>query len=284
MESQTSNMDSESGIRDKVALVLGAIKGIGKGIGLALANEGVKVALTYFDWEESLDEMKHDFAQTGTEHLVVRANLLKTSKIQALIQNVMDHFGRLDILINNIERGGWPVVHGPYVKEQWDLEMETTLRAKRWVFDAALPLLKKSGNGVVINFSSIAGITGRSGPAGYIFNEGYSAANRGISSLTETWARMGAPEVRVNEIMLGIVETRHGEKTRGWELLTEEQKQAIIDHTLLQRTGTIEDVVKTTLFIIKDAPFMTGNVLRLDGGYVLGGEKVVHMPKGVEDI
>jgi len=284
MDSQTSKMDLESGIRDKVALVLGAIKGIGKGIGLALANEGVKVVLTYFDWEESLDEMKHDFAQTGTEHLVVRANLLKTSKIQALIQNVKDHFGRLDILINNIERGGWPVVHGPYVKEQWDLEMETTLRAKKWVFDAALPLLKKSGNGVVINFSSIAGITGRSGPAGYIFNEGYSAANRGISLLTETWARLGAPEVRVNEIMLGIVETRHGEKTRGWGLLTEEQKQAIIDHTLLQRTGTIEDVVKTILFIIRDALFMTGSVLRLDGGYVLGGEKVVPMPKGGEDI
>jgi len=84
--------------------------------------------------------------------------------------------------------------------------------------------------------------------------------------------------------MLGIFETRHGEKTRGWGLLTEEQKQAIIDHTLLQRTGMIEDVVKTTLFIIKDAPFMTGSVLRLDGGYVLGGEKVVPMPKGVEDI
>jgi len=284
MDSQTSNMDSEYGIRDKVALVLGAIKGIGKGIGLALANEGVKVALTYFDWEESLDEMKNDFDKTGTEHMIVKANLLKTSKIQALIQNVMDHFGHLDILINNIERGGWPVVHGPYVKEQWDLEMETTLRAKRWVFDAALPLLRKSGNGVVINFSSIAGITGRSGPAGYIFNEGYSAANRGISLLTETWARLGAPEVRVNEIMLGIVETRHGTKTRGWELLNEEQKQAIIDHTLVQRNGTIEDVVKTTLFVIKDAPFMTGSVLRLDGGYVLGGEKVVPMPKGVENI
>jgi len=284
MNSQTSNMDLEPGIRGKVALVLGAIKGIGKGIGLALANEGVKVALTYFDWEESLDEMKNDFAQTGTEHLVIRANLLKTSKIHGLIENVMEHFGRLDILINNIERGGWPVIHGPYIKEQWDIEMETTLRAKRWVFDAALPLLKKSGNGVVINFSSIAGMTGRSGPAGYIFNEGYSAANRGISLLTETWARLGAPEVRVNEIMLGIVETRHGKKTRGWGLLTEEQKQNIIDHTLLQRIGTIEDVVKTTLFIIKDASFMTGSVLRLDGGYVLGGEKVVPMPKGVENI
>ncbi|MBT8374337.1 MAG: SDR family oxidoreductase [Deltaproteobacteria bacterium] len=284
MDSLAGNEQTVSSIQGKVALVLGAIKGIGKEIGLALANEGVKVALTYYDWEESLDEMKYDFAQIGTEYLAIRVNLLKTSKIKGLVKKVVDYFGRLDILINNIERGGWPIVHGPYVKEQWDLEMETTLRAKRWVFDAALPVLKKAGNGVVINFSSIAGITGRSGPAGYIFNEGYSAANRGISSLTETWARLGAPEVRVNEIMLGMVETRHGEKTRGWDLLSKAQKRAIIDHTLLQRTGTIEDVVKTTLFIIKDAPFMTGSVLRIDGGYVLGGEKVIPMPTGVEDL
>jgi len=194
---------------------------------------------------------------------------------------VISRFGRLDILINNIERGGWPVVHGPYVQEQWDLELATTLRAKRWVFDAALPHLKASGDGVVINFSSIAGMVGRSGPASLIFNDGYAAANRGISLLTETWARMGAPRVRVNEIMLGIVETRHGDKTRGWGLLTPAQKQALLDHTLLERTGTTEDVIKTVLYIIKDAPFMTGSVIRLDGGYVLGGEKVGPMPECV---
>ena len=268
-------------LKNKVALVLGAIRGIGKGIGLALADEGVKVALNYFDWEENLDEMNQDFAGTGREYLIIRTNLLETEKIPGLIRKVADHFGRLDILINNIERGGWPVVHGPYVQEQWDLEMATTLRAKWWVFDSALPYLKASGDGIVINFSSIAGIVGRTGPASYIFNDGYAAANRGISLLTETWARIGAPEVRVNEIMLGIVETRHGEKTRGWGLLTKEQRQSIIDHTLLKRTGAIEDVVKAVSFIIKDAPFMTGSVLRLDGGYTIGGEKVAPMPKGV---
>lgn len=268
-------------IKDKVALVLGAVKGIGKGIGLALAQERAKIVLNYFDREESLDELQKDFAKTDQDYLISRTDLLKTDKTQELIKNVVDHFGRLDILINNIERGGWPVVHGPYVQEQWDLEMATTLRAKRWIFDSALPYLKASGNGVVINLSSIAGIVGRSGPASYIFNEGYAAANRGISLLTETWARMGAPEVRVNEIMLGFVETRHGAKTRGWELLTADQKQAVVDHTLLERTGTIEDVVQAVLFIIKDAPFITGSVLRLDGGYILGGEKVAPMPKGV---
>jgi 3-oxoacyl-[acyl-carrier protein] reductase len=268
-------------IKDKVALVLGAIKGIGKSIGLALAEEGAKVAFNYFDWEDSLVELQQDVAKTGQDHLLIKTDLLEREKIPELVKNVVDHFGRLDILINNIERGGWPVVHGPYVQEQWDLELATTLGAKTWTFESALPYLKKSGDGVVINLSSIAAIVGRSGPASYIFNEGYAAANRGVSLLTETWARMGAPEVRVNEIMLGFFETRHGEKTRGWGLLTDAQKAAIRDHTLLLRSGTLADVVKAVLFIIKDASFMTGSVLRLDGGYVLGGEKVPPMPKGV---
>ncbi|MEE4265258.1 MAG: SDR family oxidoreductase [Desulfobacteraceae bacterium] len=268
-------------LEGKVALVLGAIKGIGKQIGLALAQQGVKVALNYFDWQEELEGLEKDFADSGHPHLILKTNLLDVEKTAGLIRQVVDHFGRLDILINNIERGGWPVVHGPYTSDQWDLEMETTLRAKRWVFDAALPHLIDSGDGVVINFSSIAAIVGRSGPAGMVFNDGYAAANRGIASLTETWAREGAPRVRVNEIMLGFMATRHAEKTRGWGLLSEADKKALVDHTLLQRTGTVDDVAKAVLFILKDAPFMTGTVLRLDGGYVLGGEKVPDMPPGV---
>jgi 3-oxoacyl-[acyl-carrier protein] reductase len=265
----------------KVALVLGGTKGIGKSVGLALAQAGVRVVLNHYDGQVDFDRLEADFTRTGPEHLIVHTNLLDVDKIPALIQKVIDRFGRLDILINNIERGGWPIVHGPYVAAQWDLEMATTLRSKRWVFELALPHLQASGDGVVINFSSIAAIVGRSGPASLIFNEGYAAANRGISLLTETWARLGAPRVRVNEIMLGFFETRHGAETRGWSLLSEAQKKALRDHTLLQRAGTLADVVKAVLFIVKDAPFMTGAVLRLDGGYVLGGSEVAPMPAGV---
>lgn len=265
----------------KVALVIGAVKGIGKGVGLALAESGVKLALNYYDWEESLDAMRRDFAASGADHMILRTNLLETDRVSDMVEKVVTRFGRLDILINNIERGGWPVVHGAYTREQWDLEMATTLRAKQWVFTSALPHLKASGDGVAVNISSIAGIVGRSGPAAYLFNEGYSAANRGVSLLTETWARLGAPEVRVNEIMLGIFDTRHARETRGWGLLTEAQKQAILDHTLLGRTGVIDDVAKAVTFIIRDAPYMTGSVLRIDGGYVLGGEKIAPMPPGV---
>ncbi len=268
-------------IKGRVALVLGAIKGIGKGIGMELLRLGARVAFNYFDWEESLAALKDDVAPFGSNALVVRTDLLDTRCIQALIQQVMDRFGRIDILINNIERGGWPVVHGPYTPEQWDLEMATTLRAKMWAFNAALPFLKSSRDGVVINLSSIAGIVGRTGPAAYVFNEGYAAASRGVSLLTETWARIGAPQVRVNEIMLGMVQTRHGDKTRGWGLLTARQRQTIVEHTLVGRMGEIEDVVKAVLFVVRDAPFMTGGILRLDGGYVLGGDTVAPMPEGV---
>ena len=265
----------------RVALVLGAIKGIGKGIGLDLARRGFRVALTYYDWEEELPAMQADFAVFGANCNIFQVNLRDCDRVSQLIPEVVAQFGRLDIVINNIERGGWPVVHGPYTPAQWDLEMETTLRAKRWVFEAALPYLKAGGNGCVVNISSVAGLVGRSGPASLIFNDGYAAANRAISSFTESWARVAAPEARVNELMLGLVATRHAATTRGWGLLEPDQKQALLDHTLLGRTGTIDDVVKAVRFIVDDAPFMSGSVIRLDGGYVLGGEKVTPMPPGV---
>jgi 3-oxoacyl-[acyl-carrier protein] reductase len=265
----------------KVAIVLGGIKGIGKAIALALAESGTAVAVTYFDWEEELDGLRGDLSAAGPAHLILKINLREVEKIPAAVASAVGRFGRLDILINNIERGGWPIVHGPYTPEQWDLEQETTLKAKRWVFQAALPHLKASGDGAVVNFSSIAATVGRAGPAGLVFNDGYAAASRGVSLLTESWAREAAPQVRVNEIMLGFVETRHGPGTRGWGLLSEAEKQAIVDHTLLGRTGRLEDVVKAVRFILRDADFMTGSVLRLDGGYLLGGEKVPAMPGGV---
>jgi 3-oxoacyl-[acyl-carrier protein] reductase len=269
-------------IQGKVALVLGAVKGIGKGIGLELANQGATLLLTRHDWEDDFERMEKAFEDSRAEHHILEADLTNLTDISKMAAFIRDRYGRLDILINNIERGGWPIVHGKYNEEQWDLEIETTLKAKRWVFDAVFPLLKASRDAIVINLSSIAGMVGRSGPAALVFNDGYAMANRGISSLTETWARMGAPNLRVNELMLGVFETRHAQGTRGWrEVLTTEEKQSLIDHTLMKRTGSIDDVVKACLFMIKDAPYMTGSVLRLDGGFVLAGESVPPMPGGI---
>lgn len=117
-----------------------------------------------------------------------------------------------------------------------------------------------------------------------IFNDAYAAANQAISTFTRTWARQAAPLIRVNELRLGFVETRHAEGTRGWDLLSEEQKQAIVDRTLLQRTGKLTEVVSAVKFLIDDATFMTGGTLCLDGGYMLGYDQVPPLPPAQTDL
>ncbi len=268
-------------IKGKRALVLGASRGIGRKVALDLARRGAQIIATYYDWPEASEQMKLRLAAAGGEHLAVKLDLRQPPEVRRLMDKVEHHCGGLDILINNIERGGMPVVHGPYTPRQWDLEQETTLKAKWWAVHYAMPLLKQATEGVIVTLSSIAALVGRSGPAGLIFNDGYAAANRALSAFTETWARQGAPTVRVNELMIGFFETRHAQGTRGWGLLADEEKRAIEAHCLLARTGRLSEAVNAVRFLITQATYMTGAVLRLDGGYVLGGADIPPMPPGV---
>jgi len=271
-------------IRGKRGLVLGASRGIGLAIARTLADEGVRLALPWYDWPDSAGAMIEEFDLRQEGHLALQTDLRQPRDIRVLMDAIQEQFSGLDILINNIERGGMPILHGGYDRainrEQWQLEMETTLHAKWLVFDQALPLLRQSTQAAVVNISSIAAITGRSGPAGVLFNDGYSAANRGVASLTETWARQGAPSIRVNELMLGLIEERHGPGTRGWGLLSDQQQQALMQHTPLGRTGTPAEVAQAVLFLVRDADFMTGSILRMDGGFILGGDQPSTMPAG----
>ncbi|WPD23986.1 MAG: SDR family oxidoreductase [Candidatus Electrothrix scaldis] len=271
-------------IRGKNALVLGASRGVGRSIARTLAQEGMRLFLPWFDWPDSCREMEAEFAELRAEHVTLEVDLCQPSSIKKMVERIKNDFGSLQVFVNNIERGGMPVLHGSYHlpanAEQWQLEMETTLHAKWLVFDQCLPLLRLAEQAVVVNISSIAAITGRVGPAGLLFNDGYAAANRGVSSLTETWARLGAPAIRVNELMLGLVDSRHGPGTRGWELLSASDREQLMKHTLLQRTGGADEVAQAVLFLVRDADFMTGACLRMDGGFVLGAEQVPDMPDG----
>ncbi len=265
----------------KTAVVAGAVRGIGLAVAQSLARRGIQLVLTYYDWLDDLEHMHRTMQETGAVYQAVSVDLRQKEMADQAINTALERFGRLDILINNIERGGWPVVHGKYTPEQWQLEFDTTVTAKWNLFNAALPHLKKAGNSAVINISSISGMVGRSGPAGLVFNDCYSLSNRALALLTEQWARIGAPEVRVNELMLGFFETRHGPGTRGWPLLSRQQQRAILEHTLLKRTGRLQDIVDAVDFMIFSAPFMTGARIVLDGGYILGSEGVPDMPEGV---
>ena len=272
-------------LRGKTALVPGASRPVGRAIARSLADEGASLVLPYHDWPESTSEMIEEFNLRGADFLSFSADLTREDHIEEMMARVHSRFGRLHYLVNNIERGGMPIVHGAYTHEhnqgQWDLEVNTTLRAKWLLFHHSLPLLKKADSAAVVNISSISAMVGRSGPAELLFNDGYSAANRGISTFTETWAREAAPDIRVNELMLGLVRYRHGENTRGWSTLSETDKNRLYDHILLKRTGLPTEVADAVLFLLHQATYMTGTILRLDGGYVLGGEKTGSLPAGI---
>jgi 3-oxoacyl-[acyl-carrier protein] reductase len=272
-------------IKGATALVAGATRGIGLAIARKLAAAGARLILPWHDWPESAQEVAAEFARLSPDHLLVRCDLRRPEEVDSLMRTVRSARGCLHILINNIERGGMPVVHGSYVREvnreQWQLELDTTLLAKRLLFEAALPLLRCAERATVVNITSVAALVGRAGPAGLLFSDGYVAANRAISSLTETWARIGAPTITVNELMLGLFDTRHGKGTRGWQALSREAREDLVAHTLVGRTGKPEEAARAVLFLIREAEFMTGSVLRLDGGYVLGAEGVGPMPPGV---
>lgn len=272
-------------LQGRIACIPGASRPIGRAIARRFGRQGASLVLPVFDWPESIAEMQEEFTSAGFAFLCLPADLRQTAEVAALAEQIKDRFGGVDYLINNIERGGMPVVHGsyqlPHNKEQWDLELDTTLKAKWLLFHHLYPLMQQRPGGAVVNISSIAALLGRSGPAAVFFSDGYSAANKGIQLLTETWARQAAPAVRVNELMLGLIRGRHGEGTRGWAQLTEEQKRQLHDTVLLERTGSPEEVADAVYFLAVEATYCSGTILRLDGGLVPGATRVPPLPDGI---
>ena len=272
-------------LQHKTVLIPGASRPIGRSIAKKFGTQGATLILPVFDWPASIYELQEEFKELGFDFHLLQADLQKEADSASVAQLILQTTGKLDYLINNIERGGMPVVHGSYEQPhnagQWDLEIDTTLKAKWLLFHHCLPLMRNSWGGSVLNISSIAGITGRSGPGAVFFNDGYSAANRAVDSFTELWAREAAPDIRVNGLVLGLIETRHGEETRGWTALEEKEKQALQDHILLHRTGKVDEVSETAYFLSVQATYMTGAIIKMDGGYTLGGDKVPPMPKGI---
>lgn len=272
-------------LHNTIVLIPGAARSIGRSIARKFGDEGATLILPLYDWQESIQEMKREFDEREYKTVYMACDLRDETTVKELARKVDSQFGKLDFLINNIERGGMPIVHGSYDlevnKDQWDLEISTTLKAKWLLFHHFLPLLKKSAAASVLNISSIAGTTGRSGPASLLFNDAYSAANRAISSFTETWAREGAPSIRVNELILGLVDSRHGNNTRGWSEMTTEEQENLVNHTLLGRTAQPEEVADLVYFMSCMATYMTGASVKMDGGYLLGGEKSYPYPEGI---
>jgi 3-oxoacyl-[acyl-carrier protein] reductase len=278
-------MDQMKQLLGKTVLIPGSSRPIGRAIARKFAGHGATLILPVYDWPESILEMEEEFTGDGYNFFTFPADLREKNQVIQLSEFINTQTKSLDFLINNIDRGGMPVVHGSYDlpqnKDQWDVEFDTTVKAKWLLFHHLLPLMQGRTGSAVVNISSIAGITGRSGAAAALFNDGYSAANKAIQLFTETWAREAAPAIRVNELVLGLIQSRHGEGTRGWAALSDQEKAQIESEILLGRTGFPQEVADSVYFLAVEASYITGACLRMDGGFSLGGNKVPPMPKGL---
>jgi 3-oxoacyl-[acyl-carrier protein] reductase len=245
-------------LKDKVALVTGSSRGVGKSIALAFAKEGAKVMVNYTSNEKAANEVLEAIEKMGGQARVFRADVAKKAEAQALVQATVDAFGGLDILVNN---AGFtrPAMMLKMTEEQWDAVVNIHLKGAWLCAQAAAPHMIAKNSGKIINVTSVAGMVGTVGQINY------SAAKGGVISMTKSMAReLARNNICANVISLGIVPTDMSEKITTDEKL----KEIYMNRILLKRFGETEELTPAFVFLASDdANYITGQLLAVDGGY-----------------
>ena len=242
-------------LQDKVAIVTGAGRGIGKAIALSLAAEGAKVVVNYSRSAEAAVQVVAEITEAGGEALAVQADVSDQAQVEALVKATQERFGRVDILVNNAGITRDKLILRMSV-EDWDTVLNTNLRSAFLCVKAVAPLFVKQRGGVIVNVGSVIGKVGGAGQANY------SASKAGLVGLTKSLAKeLGSRNVRVNAVAPGFIET---EMT---EVLKADFKEAILKQIPLARLGKAEDVARTVAFLCsEDAAYIQGEVISIDGG------------------
>jgi len=242
----------EQSLKDKVVLVTGGARRVGAAIVRKLHAAGATVVIHY---HRSVVDAQALAAELNAIRPVsvtpLGGDLMNLALLRALIEATIARFGHLDILVNNASTFyATPV--GEITEAHWNDLMGTNLRAPLFLSQAAAPHLK-ARNGLILNIVDIHGMR----PLRQ--HVVYSPAKAGLIMLTQSLARELAPQVRVNGIAPGPVEFPE-------QGLSDEAKQAIIDKTLLKRRGSPDDIARAALFFAAEAPYVTGQILAVDGG------------------
>ena len=245
-------------LKDRVAMITGAARGIGKAIALTFIREGARVAIIDSD-RERLEIIKKEFEKENKEVIVIPCDITKSSDVKEMVTQVHKKFGRIDILVNNagiIRRGTIDTV----TEEDWDRVIEVNLKGTFNCCKAVAGIMKQQGYGKIINVSSIAGKMGDITSA-----PGYGPSKAGVDALTKTLARQLAPHgINVNAVSPHAIET---EMSAQW---SEERRKEIIASIPLGRLGKPEDVAEAVLFMASDeASFITGEILDVNGGALM---------------
>ena len=236
----------------KVALVTGAAKRIGRSVALRLASEGADVIVHYRSSRAEADDVVAQITAMGRRALSVQGNVAKRSDVAALFAAVEREFGRLDILVNNA--GIFSSTKFEELTErEWDTILDTNLKSQALCSQAAIPMLRRSGQGRIINFASLGGLL--AWPA----YTPYCVSKAGVIMLTRCLARALAPEITVNAVAPGTI-SFPGDAP--------EIAEDFIRRAPLRRTGGPADVDEAVAFLAR-SPFITGQVIVVDGGRTL---------------
>jgi 3-oxoacyl-[acyl-carrier protein] reductase len=243
-------------LKDKVAVVTGASRGIGKAAALALVSQGAKVVINYARSREAAESTVKEITEAGGEAIALQGDVSQSTEVDNLIKTTLDKFGRIDVLVNNagITQDTLLLRMKP---EQWQAVIDLNLTGVFLCTKAVSKTMLKQRSGRIINIASVAGQMGNPGQANY------SAAKAGVIGFTKTVAKELANRgITVNAVAPGFIET---------DMTQDLQSEEIIKFIPLGRYGKPEEVAGTIRFLAADpaAAYITGQVFNVDGGMVM---------------
>jgi 3-oxoacyl-[acyl-carrier protein] reductase len=242
-------------LKNKVVLITGATRGIGRGIALTLARNGANIAFTYVSSEEKARELENELTSSGIKAKGYKSDAGNFKAAEELVNSVVNDFGTVDVLVNNagITRD---TLLMRMTEQQWDDVINANLKSVFNLTKAVQRPMLKAKKGSIINMSSVVGVKGNAGQSNY------AASKAGIIGFTKSVAlELGSRNIRSNAIAPGFIET---EMTGA---LDEKVIQQWRDSIPLKRGGTTEDVANLTLFLASDlSSYITGQCISVCGG------------------
>ncbi len=250
-------------LKDKIAIITGARRGMGKSHALKLAKAGAKVMVSDIS-EEECEIVVEEIRKNGGEAMAVKCDVTKKGEVENMVKKTVDKWGRVDILVNNAGICQFK----PFVdltEEEWDRTLNINLKGEFLCAQAAAKEMVKQKSGAIVNIASVVmGQIGK-GMAGLAH---YSASKGGIAALTKTLALELAPyNIRVNAISPGAIDTPMAASTKDDPKILEQTLAMIPMH----RMGKAEEVSNLVLFLVSDASsYITGSIVVIDGGWIAG--------------
>lgn len=245
-------------LKDRVALVTGGSRGIGKAIVKALAEAGAKVVFTYVSSEERAKQMEEEFLAQGLTVSGFKADASSFAQAENCINFVLEKYQRLDILVNNagITRDNLLM---RMTEEDFQVVIDSNLKSVFSYTKLALKPMMSQRFGKIINISSVVGLNGNAGQSNYV------ASKAGVIGFTKSIAKeVASRNITVNAIAPGFIDTDMTGK------LNEKQKETIVSQIPLKKIGKPEDIAYSVVFLSSDhANYMTGQTLVVDGGLVM---------------